>query len=103
MQKFTTVFKFSFLSETNTSQLNRKTLSTTRRRPTPLIKSLTRSDLATKYDQLLNDRLELTGLQKTKIGEELSSIKSESALRVELLQLQIEVEKEKLNKLKSNC
>ena len=74
-------------------------LSASRRRPALNVKALTRSELAEKYDQLLDKRLELADFQKKKTEEELKTIEGERKLKFKLLELQIEVEKEKLKNI----
>lgn len=65
------------------------------------VRALTRSELAEKYDQLLDKRLDIAEFQKKKLTEELLSIEGERKLKLELLELQIEVEKERLQKLRN--
>lgn len=73
-----------------------KLLTSSRRRPTLHVKALSRSELAEKYDQLLDKRLEIAEFQKKKMEEELLTIEGERKLKFRLLELQIEVEKKKL-------
>ncbi|KAH1016963.1 hypothetical protein HUJ05_007704 [Dendroctonus ponderosae] len=51
-----------------------KSLPASRRRPTMQIKALTRSEIAEKYGQLLDKRLEVADLQKKKLEDELLTI-----------------------------
>ncbi|XP_031340997.1 uncharacterized protein LOC116169110 [Photinus pyralis] len=51
----------------------RHTLSTSRRRPTTQIKALSRSELAEKYDLLLDKRIDMVNYQNKKMEEELKN------------------------------
>ncbi|KAH1016962.1 hypothetical protein HUJ05_007703 [Dendroctonus ponderosae] len=52
----------------------KRTKPALRHRPTLQTKALTRSEIAEKYDQLLDKRLEVADLQKKKLEEELLTI-----------------------------
>lgn len=77
-------------------------LGSSRRRPTQIVKALTSSELSQKYNNLLDKRLEIATNLKKQIEQEItqSSIKHER--EIALLDRQIEVENEKLKKLRRN-
>lgn len=80
-------------SEQNTPQ-NRKS----RRRPTL---HTARSDLAEKYNKLLEKQMEVAELQTKKLQKELAIMEEESNLKRKLLELQIELENEKLKRFRN--
>lgn len=100
-QHFVYYWVFFILEKSNATPTKpiKNRLFSSRRRPTLQVKSLSRSELADKYDQLLDRRLEIVEFQKKKIVEELLSIEGERKLKFQLLELQIEVEREKLRQL----
>lgn len=70
---------------------------TNRRRPIQRVNTLTSSDVAAKYNVLLDKRLVLVEKQIENIDNEMEFLNSERKLKLELLKLQISNEKMKNN------
>ncbi|CAG9765842.1 unnamed protein product [Ceutorhynchus assimilis] len=84
----------------NKNRLNRSTPASNRRRPTVQVKALTSSEVFEKYNQLMDMRLEIADFTKKRLAQELDHSKDKHKKEMELLDLQVLVEKERLNKLK---
>ncbi|CAG9770089.1 unnamed protein product [Ceutorhynchus assimilis] len=65
-----------------------------RRRPRIFVKTLAASDLSEKYDKLVSERLEIANYQKQVLQNQIKVELKEHELRVELLTLQIQREKQ---------
>ncbi|CAG9762756.1 unnamed protein product [Ceutorhynchus assimilis] len=68
--------------------------TTSRRRPRTFVKTLAASDLSEKYDKLVSERLEIANYQKQVLQNQIKAELKEHELRVELLTLQIQREKQ---------
>ncbi|CAG9772353.1 unnamed protein product [Ceutorhynchus assimilis] len=84
----------------NKNRLNRSTPASNHRRPTVQVKALTSSEVSEKYNQLMDMRLEIADFTKKRLAQELDHSKDKHKKEMELLDLQVLVEKERLNKLK---
>ncbi|CAG9763616.1 unnamed protein product [Ceutorhynchus assimilis] len=84
----------------NKNRLNRSTPASNRRRPTVQVKALTSSEVSEKYNQLMDMRLEIADFTKKRLAQELDHSKDKHKKGMELLDLQVLVEKERLNKPK---
>ncbi|CAG9763454.1 unnamed protein product [Ceutorhynchus assimilis] len=64
------------------------------------VRALTSSEVSEKYNQLMDMRLEIADFTKKRLAQELDHSKDKHKKDMELLDLQVLVEKERLNKLK---
>ncbi|XP_044745467.1 uncharacterized protein LOC123307288 isoform X2 [Coccinella septempunctata] len=72
-----------------------------RRRPTTVVKALTRTEFREKYNLLLDKRLHLIKKQEEKIDEEIISIKAAQEAKVKLDALEYKIKLEQLKVLQS--
>lgn len=77
---------------------NTPNTKTRRRRPAVNVKALTSSDLADKYNRLLDLRLEVANLLKSKLQQDIDQDAIKHEKEITLLDIQIEGEKEKYKK-----
>ncbi|CAG9840688.1 unnamed protein product [Diabrotica balteata] len=83
------------------STINKETpTKSSLRRPAVVVKSLTSSDIAAKYNKLLDCRVEIVAYEKKELEQRLqhNSIKHEKEML--LLDVQLEIEREKLKRIK---
>lgn len=85
-----------------TPRKNRSTPVSDRRRPNIQVKALTSSEVSEKYNQLLDMRLEIADFTKNRVVQELDQAKEKHTKEMELLDVQISLEKERLNRLRRN-
>ncbi|KAG5880634.1 hypothetical protein JTB14_022572 [Gonioctena quinquepunctata] len=78
------------------STIEKTPKKTSRRRPAIVVKSLTSSDIAAKYDKLLDCRLEIVAYTKKELEQRIQ----QNVIKVLLLDIQLEIEREKLQKIK---
>ncbi|KAJ8913083.1 hypothetical protein NQ315_006584 [Exocentrus adspersus] len=74
-------------------------LSSNRRRPTTTVRALSSSHLSEKYELLMDKRLVIADYEKRKLENDLDMQRVEHNLKVELLKIQIEIEKKNLSRL----
>ncbi|CAG9762750.1 unnamed protein product [Ceutorhynchus assimilis] len=77
----------------------KKCLSSSRRRPSGAVKALTTSELSDKYNTLVDKRLQIADFEIKKHEMEIHQLDKENKLKIQLLELQINVEKQKLQGL----
>lgn len=65
-----------------------------------MVKSLTSSDLAAKYDKLLDCRLEILAFTKQELEQRVQQNIAKHEKEMMLLDIQLEIEKEKLKRIK---
>lgn len=64
------------------------------------MKSLTSSDIAAKYDKLLDGRLEIVEFAKKELEQRVQQNLTKHEKEMMLLDIQLEIEKEKLKRIK---
>lgn len=84
-------------STSSQNDILRTPQSSSRRRPKQSINTLTSSDVAAKYNLLLDKRLVLVEKQIENMDREQEFLKTERKLKIDLLKLQIANEKLKIN------
>lgn len=82
------------------STIEKTPKNSSRRRPAVVVKSLTSSDIGAKYDKLLDGRLEIVEFAKKELEQRIQQNLSKHEKEIMLLDIQLEIEKEKLKRIK---
>ncbi|KAF5275532.1 hypothetical protein FQR65_LT16599 [Abscondita terminalis] len=83
-------------NNTSVKNVRENTASTSRPRST-IVKALTTSSLAQKYEELVTKRLEISNSQQMHILQEIKFVEQKQKLGLELLRLQVEIKKQELS------
>ncbi|KAK4877682.1 hypothetical protein RN001_010188 [Aquatica leii] len=77
-------------------------LSTSRRRPITVVKALTSSNVAEKYNQLLDKRLSIADLTENEMKQKKEFKEQSRAIKLQLLQIELEIKQKQLKNLEKN-
>ncbi|KAK4882544.1 hypothetical protein RN001_005863 [Aquatica leii] len=79
-----------------------KALSTSRRRPITVVKALTSSNIAERYNQLLDKRLSIADLTENEMKQKKEFKEQSRAIKLQLLQIELEIKQKQLENLEKN-